>query len=96
MISYGGRASIGEGRKASYMERAPIVSRFSARGPDYIDPRKNPADVLKPDILAPGHQIWGAWSPMSFLDPIIAGTSQIRCLKCCNMFHGGSTLIYLA
>lgn len=60
------------------MGRAPTVSRFSSRGPDYIDQLKNPTDVLKPDILAPGHQIWAAWSPMSVLDPILAGTSFVH------------------
>ncbi|GFP85073.1 subtilisin-like protease sbt3.3 [Phtheirospermum japonicum] len=75
VIKYSGRAAIGEGRIASYNERAPVVSRFSSRGPDYIDQNRNPADVLKPDILAPGHQIWAAWSPMSVLNPILSGYS---------------------
>ncbi|KAK4343654.1 hypothetical protein RND71_036748 [Anisodus tanguticus] len=73
VVRYGGRAAISEGRNASYKGRAPIVSRFSSRGPDYIDQSKNPIDVLKPDILAPGHQIWAAWSPMSVLNPILSG-----------------------
>ncbi|XP_016508521.2 subtilisin-like protease SBT2.4 isoform X2 [Nicotiana tabacum] len=73
VVRYGGRAAISEGRIASYKGRAPIVSRFSSRGPDYIDQSKNPTDVLKPDILAPGHQIWAAWSPMSVLNPILSG-----------------------
>ena len=73
MTEFGARAAIGEGRVASYIGRAPIVSRFSSRGPDIIDNRNNPADVLKPDVLAPGHQIWGAWSPMSASEPILRG-----------------------
>ncbi|XP_059639719.1 subtilisin-like protease SBT2.4 [Cornus florida] len=73
VMSYGGRAAIGEGRAASFTGRAPIVSRFSSRGPDFIDKSRNPTDVLKPDILAPGHQIWAAWSPMSVLNPILSG-----------------------
>ncbi|XP_051128798.1 subtilisin-like protease SBT2.4 [Andrographis paniculata] len=73
VIRYNARASIGEGRTASYTERAPIVSRFSSRGPDYMDEKRTPADVLKPDILAPGHQIWASWSPMSFLNPMLSG-----------------------
>ncbi|XP_042031185.1 subtilisin-like protease SBT2.4 [Salvia splendens] len=72
-IRYNGRASISEGRNASYTERAPVVSRFSSRGPDYTDQKRSPADVLKPDILAPGHQIWAAWSPMSIMNPILSG-----------------------
>lgn len=74
VIRYSGRAAIGEGRIASYVERAPVVSRFSSRGPDYIDQKRSPADVLKPDILAPGHQIWAAWSPMSIMNPILSGS----------------------
>ncbi|MCD9637587.1 hypothetical protein HAX54_020956 [Datura stramonium] len=73
VVRYGGRVAISEGRNASYKGRAPIVSRFSSRGPDYIDQTKYPIDVLKPDILAPGHQIWAAWSPMSVLNPILSG-----------------------
>ncbi|GMH05282.1 hypothetical protein Nepgr_007122 [Nepenthes gracilis] len=72
---YGGRAAIAEGRVASFKQRAPIVSRFSSRGPNIIDEHRNPADVLKPDILAPGQQVWAAWSPMSVLDPILKGNS---------------------
>jgi len=51
-----------------------MVSRFSSRGPDIIDINKNHADVLKPDILAPGHQIWAAWSPISASEPLLKGT----------------------
>ncbi|OAY24592.1 hypothetical protein MANES_17G027600v8 [Manihot esculenta] len=69
------RAAIGEGRVASFGGRAPIVSRFSSRGPDIIDINKHLADVLKPDIVAPGHQIWAAWSPLSALDPLLTGNT---------------------
>ncbi|KAL5987794.1 hypothetical protein ACLOJK_035548 [Asimina triloba] len=70
---FNGRASITEGRVASFGAQAPIVSRFSSRGPDIVDARLNPADVLKPDIVAPGDLIWAAWSPMSAADPILSG-----------------------
>ncbi|KAL6990734.1 hypothetical protein U1Q18_008858 [Sarracenia purpurea var. burkii] len=76
--AYGGIAAIGDGRGASYKGRAPVVSRFSSRGPDFIDRDRNPADVLKPDILAPGHQIWAAWTPISALDPILFGKITIQ------------------
>ncbi|KAJ7967739.1 Subtilisin-like protease [Quillaja saponaria] len=69
------RAAIGEGRVALFAGRAPIVSRFSSRGPDIIDINLKPADVLKPDILAPGYQIWAAWSPLSALEPMLTGDS---------------------
>lgn len=67
------KAAIGEGRVASFRSQAPIVSRFSSKGPDFIDANRKPADVLKPDILAPGHQVWAAWSPISAFDPILEG-----------------------
>ncbi|XP_043693789.1 subtilisin-like protease SBT2.4 [Telopea speciosissima] len=71
---YNARAAIGEGRVASFQGRAPTVSRFSSRGPDFIDAsRSNLADVLKPNILAPGHLVWAAWSPMSIAEPILNG-----------------------
>lgn len=81
MTDFRARAAIGEGRVASFGGRAPIVSRFSSRGPDIIDINKNLADVLKPDIVAPGHQIWAAWSPLSALDPLLTGTSSA--IICC-------------
>lgn len=71
------RAAIGEGRVASLGRQALVVSRFSSRGPDFIDIDRHPADVLKPDILAPGHQIWAAWSPLSALDPILTGRQSL-------------------
>lgn len=74
---YGGSAAITEGRIASYTTRAPVVSRFSSRGPDFSDQSRNPTDVLKPDLLAPGNQIWAAWSPMSVSDPILSGKGCI-------------------
>lgn len=74
-ISYGASAAIREGRVANFTDQAPRVSRFSSRGPDIIDNQMNPADVLKPDILSPGQQIWGAWSPASMLDPILSGNN---------------------
>ncbi|KAM0942652.1 putative tripeptidyl-peptidase II [Dioscorea sansibarensis] len=74
VIKYKARASIKEGRVASFTETAPTVTSFSSRGPDILDNKLNPADVLKPDILAPGHQIWAAWSPSSsLLDPNFSG-----------------------
>ncbi|CAN1222579.1 Subtilisin-like protease SBT2.4 [Linum grandiflorum] len=68
VAGFNGRARIGEGRVSNFGGRSPIVSRFSSRGPDYAI-----VDVLKPDILAPGHQVWAAWSPLSALEPLLAG-----------------------
>ena len=67
------KAVIGEGRVASFKGQSPTVSRFSSRGPDFSDAKRNPTDVLKPDILAPGHQIWAAWSPLSVSNPMLEG-----------------------
>ncbi|KAL2923471.1 Subtilisin-like protease SBT2.4, partial [Bienertia sinuspersici] len=75
VIRYGGRASIGEGREAFFDRYKTTVSRFSSRGPDIIDSHRNPADVLKPDFVAPGQQIWAAWSPLSASDPIFEGNN---------------------
>ncbi|KAK2359067.1 subtilisin protease SBT2.5 [Trifolium repens] len=73
VTEFGAWVSTGEGRVASFKGRSPVVSRFSSRGPDIIDANRSIADVLKPDILAPGHQIWGAWSPISAKLPILTG-----------------------
>ncbi|KAK9169965.1 hypothetical protein Syun_002105 [Stephania yunnanensis] len=61
---------------------APTVISFSSRGPNSITP-----DILKPDISAPGVEIFAAWSPVSspsqFTDEtrivkynIVSGTSM--------------------
>ncbi|XP_068644721.1 subtilisin-like protease SBT2.4 [Aristolochia californica] len=73
VIRFGAKAAIGEGRMASFAEEAPVVSRFSSRGPDIIDKWRNLVDVLKPDVLAPGDVVWGAWSPLSATEHILAG-----------------------
>ncbi|CAN0912550.1 Subtilisin-like protease SBT2.4 [Linum grandiflorum] len=77
VAGFNGRARIGEGRVSNFGGRSPIVSRFSSRGPDYaiVGESHRPTDVLKPDILAPGHQVWAAWSPLSALEPLLAGYS---------------------
>lgn len=35
---------------------------YSARGPDPEDSFLDNADILKPNIVAPGNYIWSAWS----------------------------------
>ncbi|XP_074580686.1 subtilisin-like protease SBT2.4 [Curcuma longa] len=72
-ISYRATGAITEGRHAFFSDDAPVVSRFSSRGPGVMDGQKNPADVLKPDILAPGEQIWAAWSPLVVSEPVLSG-----------------------
>ncbi|XXG56177.1 hypothetical protein AAC387_Pa03g3661 [Persea americana] len=75
VVKYSGTAAILEGRIATFGEQAPIVNRFSSRGPDIIDNHMNLADVLKPDIVAPGHLVWAAWSRVSISESILKGYS---------------------
>ncbi|XP_062184662.1 subtilisin-like protease SBT2.4 [Phragmites australis] len=70
---FGATAAINEGRVATFTDAAPVVARYSSRGPDVANAESTPADVLKPDILAPGNQIWAAWSALSTNEPILAG-----------------------
>ncbi|CAN6482574.1 unnamed protein product [Victoria cruziana] len=76
VYAYGATASVISGREASFHEEeAPIVSRFSSRGPGVTDLKLSPSDVLKPEILAPGRAIWAAWSQVSIVDPLLKGYS---------------------
>lgn len=54
--------SIGDGLEPILHKSAPEVALFSARGPNTKDFSFQDADLLKPDILAPGSLIWSAWS----------------------------------
>jgi len=60
--SFKGTGKIGDGLKPILYKSAPQVALFSARGPNIKDFSFQEADLLKPDILAPGSLIWGAWS----------------------------------
>ncbi|CAI8611108.1 unnamed protein product [Vicia faba] len=61
--SFKGLGKIGDGLMPILHKSAPQVALFSARGPNIKDFSFNEADLLKPDILAPGSLIWAAWSP---------------------------------
>jgi hypothetical protein len=61
--SFKATGSIGNGLMPILHKSAPQVALFSARGPNIKDFSYQDADLLKPDILAPGSLIWAAWSP---------------------------------
>ncbi|KAG0568574.1 hypothetical protein KC19_6G030000 [Ceratodon purpureus] len=63
------------GNKAVYTGAFPKIAPFSSRGPNIFYGVENPlptatpvADVLKPNIVAPGVDIWSAWSPVSVME----------------------------
>lgn len=72
-IDFRARARILDGRKAIYTGQAPVVASYSSRGPDVNNVLFETADVLKPNIIAPGSSIWAAWSPKSEGDKFIKG-----------------------
>ncbi|EFH41618.1 subtilase family protein [Arabidopsis lyrata subsp. lyrata] len=65
IVSFGAVAAIEGGLNANFNNRAPKVMYYSARGPDPEDNSFNDADILKPNLVAPGNSIWGAWSSAS-------------------------------
>lgn len=62
IIKYGAVASICGGLKANYSSSAPKVMYYSARGPDPEDNFLDDAEIMKPNLVAPGSFIWAAWS----------------------------------
>ncbi|XP_062161460.1 subtilisin-like protease SBT2.2 [Alnus glutinosa] len=64
IIKYGAVASICGGLKANYSNSAPKVMYYSARGPDPEDNFLDDADIMKPNLVAPGNFIWSAWSSL--------------------------------
>ncbi|KAK9121045.1 hypothetical protein Syun_018662 [Stephania yunnanensis] len=73
VVGFTAKGRILDGRVASYTGQAPIVASFSSRGPDVNNALLQTADVLKPNIMAPGSSVWAAWSPNSEGDPYIKG-----------------------
>ncbi|KAG2304045.1 hypothetical protein Bca52824_032696 [Brassica carinata] len=67
-------ARIVGGMKPTYGITSPKVMYFSARGPDPEDNSFQDADVMKPNLVAPGNSIWGAWSPLNI------GTADFQAL----------------
>ena len=61
---FGATAWIKDSRIAVFKSVAPEVASYSSRGPVYANTASSmQSDILKPDILAPGSQIWGSWTP---------------------------------
>ncbi|XP_068654447.1 subtilisin-like protease SBT2.3 [Aristolochia californica] len=61
---FGGVARVLGGLKPNYSNSAPKVMYYSARGPDPEDGFLDDADILKPNLIAPGNLIWAAWSSL--------------------------------
>jgi hypothetical protein len=76
-IHFGAQAKIGGGQIANYSGQGQQVALFSSRGPDVEDFNFNQADVLKPNVLAPGYLIWGAWTPIGIDNPNYMG--ELHC-----------------
>uniref|UniRef100_A0A7N0V9V9 Uncharacterized protein n=1 Tax=Kalanchoe fedtschenkoi TaxID=63787 RepID=A0A7N0V9V9_KALFE len=61
---FGACGSIMGGFEANLNRTAPKIMYYSARGPDPEDSIASAADILKPNLVAPGDSIWGAWSSL--------------------------------
>lgn len=91
MRSFKATGTIGDGLMPILHKSAPQVALFSARGPNIKDFSFQDADLLKPDILAPGSLIWAAWSPngtdeanfVGKMDPILSNFYFLA-IKCNN------------
>lgn len=79
-LSFGATAKIGNGLVTKYSGAAQQVAIFSSRGPDVKDFNFDEADVLKPNVMAPGYLIWGAWTPIGIDNPAYQG--KLRPLLC--------------
>ncbi|CAL4947255.1 unnamed protein product [Urochloa decumbens] len=75
IVSFGGVAKILGGLNPIYGNSAPKVMFYSARGPDPEDNSLLNADILKPNLIAPGSSIWGAWSSLGLDSAEFAGES---------------------
>ncbi|CAK9167441.1 unnamed protein product [Ilex paraguariensis] len=62
IVKFGAVACISGGIKANFSHSAPKIMYYSARGPDPEDSFLDDAEILKPNIVAPGNFIWAAWS----------------------------------
>jgi hypothetical protein len=74
ILTLGATAKIGNGQIVTYTKAVQQVALFSSRGPDVKDFNFDEADVLKPNVMAPGYLIWGAWTPIGTDNPAFTGT----------------------
>ncbi|PPD71829.1 hypothetical protein GOBAR_DD31269 [Gossypium barbadense] len=82
IVRFGAVASISGGLKANYSITAPKVMYYSARGPDPEDSSLDDADIMKPNLIAPGNLIWAAWSSL--------GTDSVEFQESFAMMSGTS------
>lgn len=75
IVKFGGVARILGGFGATYSNSAPKVMYYSARGPDPEDNSLVNADIMKPNLIAPGNFIWGAWSSLGSDSAEFQGTN---------------------
>lgn len=73
ILKFGGTAKLLGGEKPNYSNLAPKVLFYSARGPDPQDNSFRNADIMKPNLIAPGNLIWGAWSSLATDSPEFSG-----------------------
>lgn len=63
IVQFHARVKMNDSRQALFKVEAPRVTSFSSRGPVYANTITSVvADLLKPDLIAPGNEIWGAWA----------------------------------
>ena len=77
IIKFVGVAKILGGLEANFSNSAPKVMYYSARGPDPQDSSLANADIMKPNLIAPGHLIWGAWSSVATDSTEFKGTVTV-------------------
>ncbi|XP_024362590.1 subtilisin-like protease SBT2.5 [Physcomitrium patens] len=73
ILTFGATAKIGNGLTVTYTRSVQQVALFSSRGPNVKDFNFNEADILKPNVMAPGYLIWGAWTPIGTDNPAFTG-----------------------
>jgi hypothetical protein len=80
------------GLNATFGQRGAQVASYSSRGPDVANDRREAAEIMKPDAMAPGDMIWAAWTPKGNDDDNFAGNggNGNRSQECERWFIDGS------